>query len=486
MVETVTSPQQNKVKADRRAYFREIVDLILPDSLMIFLAIVMIPLILVPVFVNIPAGLNSFFIYSDYFVLGVFVIEYMAKALLAPSIIKHVLNPWRILDFFIVIISIVSVLPLLNSKFGFYPLLLRLIRIVRVAALGSRTVDRRIQMKSVSARYIQKEVLPISVRVMDNRLENTYINVTLDKMKEYLGDPSQTWVDISGVSEVHLDRLSEILGIPRIILESELSEESYPRVDYFEHFAMIFTRIADVITERSEPEQFYVKRNGILVICCGQNIITLSRTGSNIFDLILQRAKKVHSAEEPLIVSILYTILKFILEQDKQIARVLETELMKLESVPSNKRPPGFLETAFQFRKEVNQLVPSLLHLKEIIDMITSRRLPLEGFGEKHVKIFDMLLDETVYLYDTASDARDDLQSLVDLYINTTSYQMNRVMRVIAVLSSLSILPGILGLLGSNILGNPWDIQLWQVFALLGVVMATMIWIFFRMGWLKG
>ena len=156
------------------------------------------------------------------------------------------------------------------------------------------------------------------------------------------------------------------------------------------------------------------------------------------------------------------------------------------ERIPLKERPANFLELTFHLRKEVNQIVPSLLHLKEIILVITSQRVPLEGFNADHEKIFDILADEAAYLHETASNARDNLLSLIDLYINTTSYEMNKVMRVIAVITSLGIIPAVLGLLGSNILGNPWDIQLWQVFGVVAVTMLFLGWVFYRLGWLKG
>jgi Mg2+ and Co2+ transporter CorA len=228
-----------------------------------------------------------------------------------------------------------------------------------------------------------------------------------------------------------------------------------------------------------------ISRSGILVICQGQNILTLTKGQTNVFDQILEQTRKSYTPGEPIVVSILYTILKYILERDKQIIAAIEQELMTLENIPTKDRPSNFLETTFHLRKEVNQLVPSLLHLKEVIDVITSKRVPLEGFCDRHAKIFDILLDEAAYLHETSSNARDNLLSLIDLYINTTSYEMNKVMRIIAVFTSMSIIPAVLGLLGSNILGNPWDVHLWQVFAGLGLTMATGMWIFYRLGWLK-
>lgn len=330
--------------------------------------------------------------------------------------------------------------------------------------------------------------VPMKIRVMDNNLENTIRDVQFDKLKEYLSSSSHTWIDILSVSEEDFDRLSNVLGIPKTLLESGLVDESYPRIDYFEHYAMIFAKITDTkILPKDSPQHLFVDRSGILVICQGQNIITLSKTQTDVFDLLLEKAKKIHTAQEPLVVSILYTVFKHILEKDQQIISALEQELLTMESIPLKDRPSNFLETAFYFRKEINRLVPSLLHLKEIISMIISDRVPLEGFSERHEKLFDTLMDEAVYLHETASNARDNLQSLVDLYINTSSYQMNKVMRIIAILTALGIVPAIvLGALGTNIAGSPWNLHLWQVLLGLGITMLALSWVFYRLGWFKG
>jgi Mg2+ and Co2+ transporter CorA len=263
-------------------------------------------------------------------------------------------------------------------------------------------------------------------------------------------------------------------------------DEAYPRVDYFDDYSMIFARIANLKVLDKGPGRLLVNRDGILVICQGQNIITLSKTQTRIFSLILEKAKKIHTSQEPPVVTILYTLLKHILDKDKQIISALEQELITLESIPFKNSPSNFLEVTFNLRKEVNQLVPSLLHLKEIISVISTKRVPLEGFSDRHEKIFDILMDEATYLHETATNVRDNLQSLIDLYINTTSHQMNKVMRLIAVFTCLGIIPAIiLGALGTNAAGNPWNIQLWQVFTVPMILMLVLGWIFYRLGWTK-
>ena len=474
-------------KPDPKKGLRELVDLLLPDSLMIALAVIMVPVVLIPIFVDLPDSFDLSFRFIDYTILAIFIIEYISKLILAPNIVKHFLNRWHLLDLFVVVVPLISVLPMVSSQLASSSMMLRLLRILRIVAVGGRTVDRRMQLASTAVKTEATVRVPLSIQVMDEKLVNNYENVPADKLKEYLNSPTHTWANISSVSESDLELLSETLGIPKIILESELIEESYPRVDYFERSSMIFARVADIQISRKGLTRLVINRAGLLVICQGQNIITISKTQTDFFKQIIEEAKKVYSPEDPVVITILYTILKYVLEKDKRIITALEQELMALESIPLNKRPDNFLETTFYLRKEVNQLVPSLLHLKEIISIITSKRVPLEGFCEKHEKIFDILADESTYLHEAATNARDNLQSLVDLYINTTSYEMNKVMRLIAVITSLGIIPAIiLGALGTNIAGNPWDIHLWQVFCVVGILMLMMGWIFYRMGWLKG
>ena len=476
------------VKEDPKKGLRDRVNLILPDGLMVALALLMIPIVVIPLFVDLPQSIGGFLEAADYTILGIFVIEYFLKTALARNVREHVLNPWHLLDLLVIVLPLFDFLQVFGGGLGRSSPLLRLLRIarlVRVAAVGGRAVDRKVH-PHVALKREAPAASVMEIRVMDSDLENIHEDVSLSEVKKYVNSPSHTWVDIASASESYFDGLSNALGVPRILLESELVEESYPRIDYFEHYSMIFARIAEPRMVQKGTKRLFVSRAGLLVVCYGQNIITISRQKTSLFSQILEKAKKYHNSQEPLVVSILYSVLKYILEKDEQIIATLEQELVRLENIPLKERPPDFLETTFHLKKEVNQLVPSLLHLKEIVAVITSKRVPLEGFSERHERLFDILMDEATYLHETAQDARENLLSLIDLYINTTSYEMNKVMRVIAVITCLGIIPAVMGLLGSNLIGNPWGIHLWEVFAAVAVVMIGMGWVFYRLGWLKG
>ena len=322
-------------------------------------------------------------------------------------------------------------------------------------------------------------------RVIEGDLNKIRENVPFNLVTTFLNTPAQNWLDISSVSKEDYEVISDMLGVPRILLEARLSDESYPRVDYFGDYSLIFARVADGQASGQGFPLLPTGRSDMLVVCHGNDIITISKGRTDAFMQILERVRRIHGPEEPLAVTVLYTILKYLIEKDKQAISRVEKELIRLENLPLKERRGNFLEITFGLRKEINQLVPALLHLKEIISEVTSKSVPLEGFAERHEKKYQLLLDEVSYVFETASSARDGVIYLIDLYMNLMSYETNQVMRVIAVITSLGIIPAIFGLLGSNIAGNPWDIQLWQVFLVLGILMSIMAVIFYKLGWLK-
>jgi Mg2+ and Co2+ transporter CorA len=477
--------EANGQKPDRKSKLRKTVDLILPESLMIFLAFLLVPVVLIQWFVNdLSPGWILFLDYINYAIWGVFVLEYVSKAVLAPNILRHVLNPWHLLDLFVCVVPLIDIFQISIIGVGRSSPLLRLLRIIRVFAAGGRAVDRRIKQRaSVSA--FTAEQAPLEVRVVDGNLENVQTGVSITGIKEYLSNSQKSWIDITSVSEADIAGLSQVLNIPQAVLESGLIEESYPHIDYFGHFSSIFVRTADVFTLETGSKRLIVERSGLLVICAGQNIITISNRKTSVFNEILEKTRRHLIPQDSLVVMVLYSVIKISLERVKRIIMETEKELMYLENIPFKERPPDFLEATFHLKKEISQVVPSLLHMKEIAMVITSKRVPLEGFNEKHQDLFEIMADEAAYLHETAEAARDNLLSLIDLYINTTSFELNRVMRIIAVITCLGIIPALCGMFGSNIAGNPWDIQLWQLFCFMGFLMLAMGWIFYRLGWLK-
>jgi len=63
---------------------------------------------------------------------------------------------------------------------------------------------------------------------------------------------------------------------------------------------------------------------------------------------------------------------------------------------------------------------------------------------------------------------------------------MNRFMRLLAIVSSLALIPTIIGgLLGMNVMGNPWPVTLSQIAFGTLILMLCVLYAFMAKGWLR-
>ena len=69
----------------------------------------------------------------------------------------------------------------------------------------------------------------------------------------------------------------------------------------------------------------------------------------------------------------------------------------------------------------------------------------LPGRSPQSTEVFSLLSEQADYLYETADNLREGLVSLIELHLNTVSYEMNRFMRLLAVVSVLGLVPASVG-----------------------------------------
>ena len=484
-------PRSNPLKEredDPRGNAREIVDAVLSDGLMIFLAVMMLPIVLLPTFFDLGPeswGVKNFINAANLVILGIFYFEYYSKLYLAKDRWAHFKNGWHLVDLFVITLPLIELFPMIGITGTHSLLLLRLLRLLRLFAVSGRSMERKTHGEETMA-SAAPERSTMAISTVDGSLNNVKSGLSLEDVPGYLKDPTQTWIDISGVSEVDIKDLSRVLEIPETLLESKLVEEAYPRIDYMASQSLVFLQAGQIDTPTEGRKYLTIRKHGLLVVCAGQNILTLSRQKAEAFERILENARTRSKGDKVLVVTVLYSVLDYVLQMYRSVVHEIERELIKLENIPSDEKPRDFLARTFELKKEVTRLGSSLHHLKEVVGVITSKRAPLEGFDKSWEDVFDILLDEAGYLYETIENSKENLMSIIELHINMTSYQMNKVMRLIAVITSLTLIPSIIGgLLSMNIIDMPAPVHLWQMVAMTIIMMSTVGWTFYKLGWLK-
>jgi Mg2+ and Co2+ transporter CorA len=175
-------------------------------------------------------------------------------------------------------------------------------------------------------------------------------------------------------------------------------------------------------------------------------------------------------------------VLERVVRDYQHLAGRCEDRLRELEDVPVHESRPRFFELTFRMKKQLSAAQSDLWRLKRIADDLVARR----GTGAAAITVYARFESDIDYLYDTMINIREGVLSVIELHLNVVSFEMNRVMRVLAVVSALGLIPAIIGgLLGMNLIDTPWMLTLPQV--AFGVFFAMVIGLYFFLikGWLR-
>ncbi|MDD4252165.1 MAG: CorA family divalent cation transporter [Methanoculleus horonobensis] len=470
----------------RKAAARDLVYRILSDGLMIFLGLVMAPIVILPLLFALPEPVIEFFNLADTLIIAIFVIEYFLKLGLAENRVSHFLDRWHLLDLVIITLPALEVLPVAGSTLARSSPALRLLRVVRVAAAGGRSVERRIEPEVTALEPAPPPFSTMRIRGMAGGTGDV-LDLTSEEAKRYLESaPAGVWLDFSGVSRPDFPILAELLGVPAVYFESRLMRPSHPGITSAGATRLIFVQEPEQISRvRKGAPVPGVTKIGLIVVNRGETIATVAKARDHFFEQVQAGLGANALPGVPLHSRVLYGALDRINENYAAILVELEAELLRLEGTPSNEMPKDFLDSVFHLKRISSALASSLFHEREVTTVL-ARSISVSGSWAGQKSIFDALASETDYLHETAGNIREGLLTLIDVHINTVSYEMNRAMRVIAVLSALVLIPTLVGqMLGMNTLDVPFSLYLWQVTVWTVIAMLGVGWIFYKIGWLR-
>jgi Mg2+ and Co2+ transporter CorA len=450
------------------------------DDLMTVLAFLIIPTVGLPLIFEFSKVMLAIFMMVNYFIIFMFIAEYLVMLYLSESRSRYVLDIWHILDLLIIVLALSDFVPFFSMSFGRASPVLRLLRVLRVFTAIGRT-----------AKIKTPESTPVSVpsqksRMLVNTLDETGIqrcapSENICRITEHKGP---AWVDIQDASPGDLDVISSIIHVPRLILESKLNEEAFPRIDYFKDYTTLFIRDLKLISAGDGAQDIKIARSGLLIVCCGGLIFTICQDRNTLFDDIV--AEGIHPDVGDFGVQVLYSIFRHKVRDAEDLIRVMERKSLRMELLPVGKTPPSFLEDTFHLRRYVLLASKNLWHMRQVLDKLRTRKVMLDGITDEHMHLFDILFDEADYIHENAIDITESLSSLRELHINTISYEMTRVMRILAIITCLALVPSTVGgLLGENILGQPFPINLGEVMFIVIALMVLELYAFYKMGWLR-
>jgi Mg2+ and Co2+ transporter CorA len=438
----------------------------LNEPVMGFLALAALSAGIAPMLFAMPHWLELAIAVGGWVIIGLFALEYLVHLALAPDKLAFARNPWRVVDAVIILAPLVSLLPWAPDVLRSSPAL-RVLRLARVLLFGARArhgLAAGADMGIEEARPTGP-VRAASLSVNDTEPRPIEWNALLDWAEK----PDQRWVHAANLDEARIKEIAPLADLPDVMIAAALRESSYPRLESKERWCAFALSLPG---SRDRP------RTPVLLLVCQQHLLSLSLHA-------VELQERPAYDDVPWGTRCALHVIRAVLDRNEQHAAEVENELRALERLDPDQSPEKFFQDVFRLKRTLTLAKGDLWRLKNLLGMLAEGRRELPGLGGDNACL-KHLSEQADYLHETVEKAHEQLLTLLDLHLNIASYDVNRLMRILAVVSSLAIIPTIVGgLLGMNVLGNPWPVTLAQVAFGTFILMLCVLYAFLAKGWLR-
>lgn len=451
---------------------------LLGEAFMGFLAIVSAALTLFPMLFAVKPVAGAAIDTAQWSIIGWFAFEYVFAFASAAKKTAFLLNPWRLLDLATIVIPLTTLLPTVTTALRSSPVL-RLVRLVRLITLGVRVSGVTARHRGLHA-VTEPNYGVVKVTLMADAPEFAPQSSSWEKLLRWLPSPGREWFHVSHPHRAELAEMNKAAGLPEGFLENHLFGASYPHLASTRRAHALFLWLPEM------PAADEIERQGMLFVLQGEGLVSISRRPTKIMERLTAPVAGDEAEKTPFANRMLGLVLDRVGHQYERLIGAFEHELRGLEDVPIRESSPVFFERAFRLKKELSTTQADLWRLKGILGEIVEGRALLRGKSEATLEVFRRLRTTVEYLYDTVVNVRDEVVSVIELHLNIVSFDMNRVMRVLAVVSVLGLIPAVIGgLFGMNLADNPWPFTLPQVAFAVVFGMVLCLYFFFVKGWLR-
>ena len=447
-----------------------------------FLALLTLSMAFIPNIFNLSIYHHQLLDYLEFVIIIIFFLEYSISFITSDNPKAFLMNPWRILDALIILFGLLSMTPIVNDMFRNTPAL-RLFRFFRLALFGTKSsavivanpkstnTDNSIHdqpMETLSLKYEQKA---------------QFYKISFATALEDILSPKDTLIMISNPEKNVLQQIAASLKVSEIMLRTRFYTSHFPRIERMENYTTLFLWYP-IIQDNDASSVPTIVRIGVLFIGSNNNLVILTQAKTELPSSI---AAKINDKDSRQIAfKSTLALLKNLNHNYIQINDQLETALFRIESQHHNLNDKTFLRLTFKLRGELTRVRSNLKHLGNALKHLAEKPVAIKAFPAEPRLEFSSLAEDAESLHDSIDQLLSTLSALVDFRLNVSSFQLNKVMRLLALLTALALIPTVTGgLLGMNLTESPWSISLSQVSFAIAAGMTLCLYLFAVKGWLK-
>ncbi|MBC7885040.1 MAG: magnesium/cobalt transporter CorA [Saprospiraceae bacterium] len=305
---------------------------------------------------------------------------------------------------------------------------------------------------------------------------------TLEEFKKTELSDKNLWINVDGISnEVYVRDICNKYGIHYLYQEDIMNVFQRPKVeDEANYLFFTFKSLEwDDVTKEIEEEQFSI-------ILTKNTVITFQEKPGDYFDLLRDKLNTKSSIlREKSIDYLFYRLLDITVDNYFEILEKLGEHLELLEIEIMSCPKAEHLTLIQNNKKDTMQMRKNIYPLRDVLNKLVNIEHPL--IKDQTKKYFKDVLDHTVQVLETVETYREINVSLKDVYLNSLSHEMNKIIKVLTIISTFFIpLTFIVGVYGMNFKYMPeleWRYGYYLIWGIMIVIVIGLTIWFKRKNW---
>jgi magnesium transporter len=297
-----------------------------------------------------------------------------------------------------------------------------------------------------------------------------------EECKPYLDDNNITWIHLQGPIQVEtINHIGNMFSLHPLSLEDVMNKGQRPKIEEYDDQLFVIMSMPIEVDSSIVIEQ--------VSIYLGTNYIISFHTGLiDPFEPLRNRLRKQRGRIRKLRADyLLYAIMDLIIDQGYPILENLGENIENIEeALLTSSVKQSTLGDIHSIRRRLLVLRRNLWPQREAVNnLLRSENTLIEESTSLYLRD---CYDHTIQILDLIENYREMAASLIDIYISSTSYRLNEIMRVLTIIATIFIpLTFIVGLYGMNFSNpnSPWampELHWYYGYPIvLGVMFATVL-----------
>lgn len=290
------------------------------------------------------------------------------------------------------------------------------------------------------------------------------------------------WINVFGLQDLEIVKsISDQYNIDKLYQEDIVNVFQRTKMEEEDNYILVIFKALMWHENLQEIEE-----EQITTVLTDRAVLTFQERPGDQYDILRSKLQNEQSIiKEKPSDYLFYRILDITVDVYFDITEKIGDNLEAIEAEVSSKHPKDILQKIQNNKKNIMMVRKNIYSMRDVMNKLANSDHQL--IDSKTVKYLKDVHDHTIQILETTETYRDINIGLKDVYLNTLSNEMNRVMKILTIISTFFIpLTFLVGVYGMNFKYMPelnWRygyLMVWVVMII--IVVALSVW-FKRKGW---